>query len=261
MKAILSLMTSVPGFTLSREHALLFSAGVAYLTRAYPQVELFTDVRGLEIADALRWDVTSFNTLLEKHFPAKMRHIWMLPKIAAQEAQTEPFFHVDLDFWLHSRLSHQAENAPLACQSKDTLGVYREPYVTPILDWCGIPEETVAFNTGLILWNDLAFKRAYVAEVLATAEKICQQSSNGVLLSIVLEQALLGHLARERGVKILELAPLPKFTTGQDMPHGQFTHWWGRSKKNPQWMEKAEARFAHDFPAQYANALRGFAKL
>lgn len=261
MKAVISLMTSVPGFTLNREHALLFSAGVAYLAKIYDQIELFTDVRGLEIADALRWEVTSFRTALENRFPKKMRHIWMLSKIAAQQEQHEPFFHVDLDFWMFSRLSRQAESAPITCQSKDTLTIYREPYVTPILDWCGVPEDTVAFNTGLILWNDLDFKNAYVKRVLATAERICGQSPNGVLLSICLEQAILGHMARERGVKIFELAPLPKFTASEDMAHGKFTHWWGRSKKNDGWMERAEMRFANDFPAQYANALRGFTKL
>jgi hypothetical protein len=218
-------------------------------------------VRGLEIADALRWEVTAFNTRLEKLIPAKMRHIWMLSKIVAQEAQDQPFFHIDLDFWLYSRLSQQVEQSALACQSKDTLGIYREPYVTPIMDWCEIPSDTVAFNTGLILWNDLAFKDAYTERVMKLAEKVCSQSPNGVLLSIVLEQALLGHMARERAVRITELAPLPKFTTGADMPHGKFTHWWGRSKKNEDWMERAELRFAHDFPAQYANALRGFTKL
>lgn len=259
MKAVFSLSTQVPGFLLTRAHALLFTAALQHAAKEY-QVTLVTDRRGAEIARALEWPVALVLSLQDR-FPESWRHIWMLPKIGAQEIQTEPFFHLDLDFWLLDHLSEEISAARLGVQSKDGLAVYREPNVQEIMAACGIPRSIVAVNTGFILWNDFDLLDEYVAQVYALSSKVSKMG-NGTLLSIVLEQALLAHLAKEQGTEILELSPrFPAEITQADMPHARFIHFWGRSKKDTGWMAKAEARFLADFPLAHAIALRGFARL
>lgn len=263
-QAVLSLWTGTTGFYLDRAAAMLFSASVAYAGAAFKHTEFVTDIRGLEISDRLGWDFTSHVAALEGFRPKGAEHVWMLGKIKAQEIQTEPFAHVDLDMLMFQPLPSRLTSAPVIVQSKDHPASYHDPFVSGISKHCGIPHDVAPFNTGLVGWNDLGFMREYCAESLRLSIHAGQKYNKpewGGCISIICEQLLLAHLAREKKLRVETAVPMPHHIQPQDMSDVKFAHFWGNSKRDPKWLAAVEKKFAVDHPVEYKKFLHGWAAM
>lgn len=262
MIAVQSLWTGTTKFVLTRKLAMLFSASAAYLNDWYPHTELVTDMCGLEIAERLGWNYTSFSTALDTFCPKELRHVWCLGKIFASSIQSKSHVHVDLDLFLMGRFKARIEGARVAAHSKDPPGFYRMPRQREMLAMAGIPDYVTPHNTGILLWNDLELRDAYVKAATDALHKVGKSVECGTSVTVCIEQAAFSNLMRERGVKVEEicLLPIPGMIQPEDMPT-PFVHFWGRSKRNDGWMQRAEELFAENYPAQYAAFKRGFAIL
>jgi hypothetical protein len=240
---------------------MLFSASVAYLDRSFTSTEFVTDLAGLEIADALKWEFTSYSCGVERKIPAHARHVWMLPKLYAQALQSQPHAHIDLDLMVYHPFPKRIREARVAAQSKDTPGYYFDSYVQNYLSACGIPLDTVAYNMAITLWNDLALRDEFCEAAIKLACDKASSLDNGVVLSITCEQAFFGHFMRQRRIKVEEAVGIPTLIEHGETRDAQFTHYWGRSKQMLGWLKKCEERFAEDFPGKHALFVRGWKKL
>lgn len=257
MIGVQSLWTQPPNFKLTRSLALLFSASVAYAGRALGDIELVTDVKGLRIADRLRWEFTTFVQTLEKFAPREHWHMWSLGKIKALSIQRRPCVHIDLDLCLLEPFPERVLAARVAAQSKDCPGYYWQNSIADYMRDCGVPQDTCTFNTAITLWNDLDLKDEYCSRVFKTVEKVGRKLKNGTILSLVAEQGIYGALMRERRVKVEECIPLPEHVNESDFDF-HFCHFWGKSKNDRDWSLIIEQRFKRDFPEKHADFERGF---
>lgn len=260
MIAVQSLWTGVTGFKLTRASAMIFSASVAYVGRAMPNNELVTDIKGLKIADRLRWKFTTFTQALECFAPATHRHVWMLGKIKALQIQMHACAHIDLDLLPYSQIPERVLSARVAAQSKDSNAYYWQEDVAEYMEDCGVPQDTCAFNTAITVWNDISLKDEYCRAVNHVVNATAPNHRNGTVLSIVAEQGVFGKLMRDRRVCVEECIPLPDHASVKagDFEDFKFSHHWGRSKANPDWNAVLEERFKRDFPKEHSNFERGF---
>lgn len=261
MRAVMSLWTGTDKFKLTRGLALLFSASVAYAHRAFGDSELVTDLRGIQIADRLRWQFTSFSTVLQDFCTDNERHVWMLGKIKAQSIQPVPHIHVDMDAVIFHKFGDRILKARVAVQSKDHQECYHDPLTLEYMEVCGITPGTCAFNMGITLWNDLALRDEYCAQVFAMVERNAGILRNGTALSLVAEQVLFADFMRYKRVEVTEIIPMPKLCCMGDFSDCQFSHLWSDSKENGDWLLKIEKRFAHEFPEKYANFQTGWPQI
>lgn len=259
---VFSLWTDTLNFRITRGQAMLFSASIAYGKQAFPDTELVTDIKGLEIADRLGWDCTSYSLALEKFCPKGAEHVWMLGKIQAQAVQTQPHVHVDLDLLLFKPLPKRLSRASVIAQSKDHPKSYHDQFVRKVIDHCELTPHVVPVNTGLVGWNDLAFCQEYCEEAMRLSAHAGRQFKHGGVVSIVCEQLLLAHMARERRVKIETAIPLPTHVAPPDMQDVQFAHFWGDSKKDGSpFLQRVEERFQRDHPEAYKRFCTGWSLL
>lgn len=260
MIALQSLWTGTNGFALTRENALLFSASAACLSDWYPRTELVTDMLGLEIAERLGWSYTTYSTALDNFCPPELRHVWCLGKIHASSIQTKSHVHIDLDILIMGRFKARIEGARTAAQSKDPPGFYKLPAQQAMLALAGIPSYVTPHNTGILLWNDLGLRDKYVSDATKALDLVGRKVACGTSVTVCIEQACYSNVMREEGVKIEEicLMPVAGMVQSPDDMQGSFVHLWGRSKRNAVFIAKVEARFAKDFPAQYAAFVKGY---
>jgi len=259
--AVFSLWTGTQDFRLTRATAMLFSAAVAYGKKNFPYTELVTDINGLELSDRLGWDCTSYSTALEKFCPKGAEHVWMLGKIQAQAIQTEPHVHIDLDMLMFKPMPKRLTRAPVIAQSKDHPKSYYDPYVRSVIDFCGLTSHVAPVNTGLIGWNDLSFCQGYCEEALRLSALAGAKFDHGGVVSIICEQLLLAHMARERHVKVEVAIPLPLHVAPPDMQDVQFAHFWGESKSDGPFIDAVEKKFLAEFPEAYRRFLTGWSLL
>lgn len=258
---VFSLWTGTTDFYFTRGSAMMFSAAVAYAGAFFADMELVTDIRGLEIADRLGWRFRSFSTALEDFCPPEVRHVWMLGKVRAQQIQSRPHVHIDLDLILLKALPNRMLLAAVIGQSKDHPKSYHDPFVREIIAYTGIVPHAAPINTGLIGWNDMAFCRDYCERSMGLSIHAGKKFSHGGCVSIICEQLLLADMARERRVHVEVAIPLAKHCGPRDMKDVQFLHLWGTSKRNPAWLDKVERRFAEDHPVEYLRFLDGWSAM
>lgn len=260
MKAVHSLWTGTTGFTLPRALAMLFSMSSAYLNDWFPDTELVTDMRGLEIAQRLGWQYKSCVLALEKFCPKGLEHVWCLGKYRAHEIQTEPHFHSDLDLVLMSRFKARIEGARVAAQSIDPPGFYQGKTQQAMLHMAGIPDYTVAHNTGILLFNDLDLCQKYISLARKALYTVGRKVSNGTQVCVCIEQAAFSYCMKMLGARVEEICILP-IPGMMELPGDMstpFAHFWGRSKKDAAWLTKAEAIFSRSFPEAYSRFNRGW---
>lgn len=260
MKAVMSLWTQTTEFILTRRNAVLFSAAAAYVNRAWEQTELVTDRAGLQIAERLGWDFCHTVIALDKFCPAHAFHVFALGKLHAQAIQTAPHAHIDLDVLCYHLPPRRWREARCGYQSVDEPEGYGKPELEAILKHCAIGHGTPV-NTGLVSWNDLGLRDEYVFRANRAAYAAARFHGDGLKVSLAAEQAVLGALLRERGVRGEALIPLASYAEPEDFEDCPFTHLWSASKRNPEIAARVEQRFQRDFPAKHAEALRGFALL
>lgn len=260
MKAVMSLWTGTPEFRLTRGLAILFSAAAAFVNRAWEQTELVTDRQGLRIAERLGWEFCHTVIALDKFCPAHAAHVFALGKLEAQALQTTPFAHIDLDVLCHHLPPRRWREAKCGYQSIDEPDGYARPELASLIKRCGIGPGA-AVNTGLVCWNDLALRDEYVGRANRAAYAVARFCGDGLTVSLAAEQATLGALLRERGVRGEALIPLASIAQPADHADCAFTHLWSTAKRNPAWVGKTETLFRQTFPEQYNAAVAGYAAL
>lgn len=256
----MSLWTRTTEFYLTRRQAMFFSAAAAYVNRAWEQTELVTDCVGLRIAERLGWGFCHTVLALDDFTPQHAGHVFALGKLHAQAIQTEPHAHIDLDVFCLHLPPRRWREARVGYQSTDEPDGYRRRERAALFDLCRVGRG-VPVNTGLICWNDLALRDEYIARANKAAYAAARVCGDGLAVSLVAEQAVLGALLREKGVRGEPLIPLASLTGPEDFEDCAFVHFWAGSKRDPARAAAAEARFKKDFPAQHGEFERGFALL
>jgi hypothetical protein len=260
MKAVMSLWTGTPDFRLNRRNAILFSAAAAYVNRAWENTELVTDRRGLRIAERLGWQFCSVVTALDGFCPTHALHVFALGKIEAQRIQRVPHAHIDFDVLCYNLPPRRWREAQVGYQSIDEPDGYVRPERAALLrDY--FLDGVTPVNTGLVCWNNLALLGEYAERAFAVAIQAAKKCGDGLSISLVAEQAVLGALLRERGVRGEALIPMASMATPDDFKDCPFTHLWAHTKQQPKWADKVAYRFNDEFPDRYAAAVDGFAAL
>lgn len=258
---VFSLWTGTKDFKLTRSSLMLYSAAIAHGVCVMPDTELVTDIWGLEIADRLGWNLRSFSTALQGFCPDYARHVWYLGKIKAQQVQSRPFVHIDLDLLLLGPLPPRLSGAAVMAQSKDHPNSYHDDFNLKIARHIGLCPNSIPYNTGLIGYNDMDFCREYCERSMRLSLLAAKKFDHGGCISILCEQQLVGEIARERRIQIQTAIPMPTHSDKHDLTGFPFVHLWGLSKENPEWLAKVEKRFADDFPAEYRAFTRGLERI
>lgn len=257
MKAVMSLWTGTPAYRLNRRAAMVMSAAAAYVNRAWENTELVTDRHGLRVAERLGWEFCHTVVELDGFCPDYAAHVFALGKIHAQALQTGPHAHIDFDFlcyhlpprrWREARVGYQSIDEPDGYGLKDRSALMQMLGVGP-----GAP-----VNCGIVGWTDLSLRDAYIERAQEAAFKAAAVNGDGLAISLVAEQAVLGALLRERGVRGEALIPLASQSAPDDFADCKFVHLWDRSKQDPEYARRLEKRFAEDFPAEHQAACRGW---
>lgn len=256
----MSLWTVTPEFHLNRQTAILHSAAAAYVNRAWENTELVTDIQGLRIAERLGWGFCSNVLALDKFCPAHAFHVFALGKLHAQAIQQEPHAHIDFDVLCYHLPPRRWREARCGYQSIDEPDGYRKAALAGVLSYCNIGRGAPV-NTGLVCWNDLDLRDEYVFRANRAAYMAARFCGDGLTVSLAAEQAVLGALLREKGVRGEALIPMASLADPADFADCAFTHLWSASKKDPRWAARVEERFRQEFPAKYEAATAGFALL
>lgn len=260
MKAVMSLWTRTTEFYLTRRSAMFYSGAAAYLNRAWERTEFVTDSIGLRIAERLGWGFCNTVVALDDFTPPHAAHVFALGKLHAQAIQTEPHAHIDLDVFCVHLPPRRWREARVGYQSIDEPDGYRRAERSALLDVCRVGRGAPV-NTGLVCWNDLGLRDEYIARANKAAFAAARVCGDGLAISLVAEQAVLGALLREKGLRGEPLIPLASLTDAEDFADCQFIHFWADSKRDPAKAHGAEERFKKDFPAKHREFERGFALL
>jgi len=109
-------------------HLLAWVLSVETARKHYPTTSLVTDDSGAKMlldGLGLKFDrvSTELNALADRD-PA----LWMLGKLYAYRAQTEPFIHLDTDIFLWKRLPKTVEDAPVFAQNPEPFAIGASHY-------------------------------------------------------------------------------------------------------------------------------------
>jgi hypothetical protein len=271
-----------------KHHLLAWILSVETARKHYPKTSLITDDFGVKILIdglGLGFDQvsTELNTL-EDQDPA----FWMLGKLYAYRAQTEPFIHLDTDIFLWKRLQAKVENAPVFAQNPEPFAIGASHYqpekmkllmtertdgwVPPEWDWAlsfGNPQRGEC--CGVLGGNRVDFIRYYAD----TAIKMIEDKRNeagwafvankgGFITSI--EQY---HLAacvdyhrnrpdsRFRQVEIRYVFDSFAHAFNSNMAEKLgFTHLQSSAKQSKVLAERLEKRVKRDYSEQYQRCIR-----
>lgn len=260
MKAIMSLWTQTTEFRLNRRNAMLYSAAAAYTNRAWEQTELVTDRLGLQIAERLGWDFCHTVVALDRFCPGHAFHVFALGKLHAQAIQTSPHAHIDFDALCYHLPPRRWREARCGYQSVDEPDGYAKPELQMLLQHCRVGHGAPV-NTGLVCWNDLELRDEYIFRANRAAYAAARFCGDGLKVSLTAEQAVLGALLRERGVRGEALIPMASQAQAEDFEDCPFTHLWAASKRDAGWANRVEERFRKEFPTKHREAAEGFTLL
>lgn len=215
-------------------------------------VRLVTDALGAEMLTGwmgLPYD--HVDTSLDELHGRYPKDLWEVGKIRAYELQTEPFLHLDADFFLLKALPAWITERPMTMQSLEGatpdapgcygLGAYKVAgYVFPeSWQWClnSTGRYQYAANMGLYAVNDLQLNQAYCREAMAFLDNPTNQAlfaaasaSDLWPLGVCLEQFTPVALCRRRGVEVSYL------TKSYGLPDwsGDFVHLYWKYKTYPE---------------------------
>ena len=114
-----SLWKSFSGFPSKEDFKNSFELAIICAKKSFPTVQLVTDSEGYEILVTemgLPFDTVSLALDGLHEVPSDL---WALGKLVAYSIQTEPFVHIDYDFFLGKKVSEWFYNAPIIVQSDE----------------------------------------------------------------------------------------------------------------------------------------------
>ena len=243
-------------FRIERGPLLIQTLAANLATRVFVETEFVTDQLGAEIAQILGWKFGRVVTALEDWPADGLTHIWALGKLVACALQEQPFVQFDGDVLLFKPLPRRLTRCRLIAQSPDFPQYYTSREMLAARRMAGFAADTPAFNGGLLGGSDVALVRAYAWAGLELAQKFRGCGINGTTTSMLVEQYQLGVFARRVGVEIGTLLPL--HPTRKQITKAGYSHLTGGAKREPQWVERVEARMVRDFPEAHARFCAGW---
>lgn len=271
MKGVMTLW-SAPGLIHRWEAAPYFWAlSLVTNRRHFDRVVVHTDPQGARLLEKWRLPFDEVLVDLTTSHPIP-RYAWKcssLAKTVTLLLQKEPFCHFDADLFMWNDLPPEVKDAPVFVQSSEDfnlMGVHAhgKGYNLGMFDTCvpkrpwwvkTVPGLQPCYNTGIFGGTDLAFIHNYAEAVLKMVDdNPAIALGTGGVLTIHLEQHVLGLAARAQGKKLAKL--LPDYWTDRDPRRLGFTHLLGGAKYDPKTVAKVKARLEKDHPELYRQMTR-----
>ena len=269
-----------------KHHLLAWILSVETARRHYLETALVTDdagaallIDGLGLAfDHVSTDLNS----LDNHDP----DWWVLGKLYAYRAQTEPFVHLDNDVFLWNRLPERMNTAPVIAQNSEFfpfVGSWYRPadfdlavratygWLPPEWTWFVSRHCGEALCCGIFGGVDVGFVNHYADVAIRIIEHPANQTAWHLMGfkigdNILFEQYLLSaciayHANHETSpfygvhVQCLFDSAGDAFTPDRAREAG-YTHLIGGAKRNDELARRLESRVARDYEQQYERCLR-----
>ena len=236
-------------FRIERGPLLVQTLAICLAAQVFEELEFVTDRGGARLAQTLGWKFNRIVTPLDEFPSDGLDHIWALGKLVACSIQDEPFVQFDGDVLLFKPLPKRLTRHRLIAQSPDMPRYYTSPDMIAAQAVAGFVPGGTAYNAGLLGGNDVALVRAFAWAGLDLAQKFRGCPLNGTTTSMIIEQYQLGVFARRVGTEVGTLFPLAP--TRKQVAKAGYAHLTGGAKRDVNWIAKAEARLAADFPEAY----------
>lgn len=275
-----------------KHHLLSWLLSVENARQFFPETVLITDDLGFNIlvdGIGLKFDKvsTELNDLADSD-----PDWWVLGKLKAYQAQTQPFIHIDNDVFLWKPLPERVDTAPVIAQNSEyfTFGNHsidswwyrpdnfhqkikesEQGWVPQEWQWFVEHQGNWGFCCGILGGNQVDFLRHYASLAL----KIAEHPYNQIALSdmgekrrdsILVEQYFLAACIEYHknqintpyhGVNIecLFASQEEAFTPSKAEEVG-YTHLIGDTKKNSILAQRLEKRVSQDFPHLYERCIQ-----
>lgn len=241
------------------------------LQKYYGDITLYTDYEGKEIMiDYLKLPYKSYNTELD-NLTTYNSDLWALGKVYTYSLQSQPFLHVDGDFYVWNKFPNSFLNSAIIAQSPENdidfyQNIIKEVqdnfFVLPeVLDgYLNEGENIGGLNAGILGGTDINFFKKYSRQALDLIDTNANWLK-GINLShfnSFYEQYLLKCMAsvEEIGVNYLlenVSQDFRELTQYHLLPEKQnFIHMVGFAKKQTLLCEQLKLRFSIQFPKEYA---------
>lgn len=269
-----------------RAHLLCWVLSVARAAAHFRETCLVTDVAGARLlVDELGLPFTTVRDDLERLNRAGADpQWWVLGKLAAYAAQTDPFLHLDADVILWKPLPSRLTEAPVIAQNPEhfDLGdqtLYRaDQFIRGVAD-CGgwLPEEwrsyaarrrTAALCCGILGGTDIDFLQRYARRatgIILDPRNAPAWERIGIRDNILVEQYFLGACLEAEAVRggsgmgrrVGYLFPSSAHAFDQRKAEEMgYTHLIGDAKADPDIAARLDRRVRAEHPALYERCVR-----
>jgi hypothetical protein len=267
-------------------HLLAWVLSVECARRHYSRTVLVTDAEGARLlVDRLGLPFTTVTTTLNALDGADPEW-WVLGKLWAYRAQTDPFIHLDNDVFLWKRLPDTLERAPVCAQNPESFpdddaswyrpGTY-DRAIRAVGGWA--PEEwrwstsrnfTTAVCCGMLggaavdflaYYADLAIQMIEHPRNRAAWYSLGSPIGDNILFEQYLLAACLAFHGRRTGSPFSDVHAAYLFASSDDAfdewsaVQVGYTHLIGGAKNDPALMARLAARVKRDYPDLYLRCL------
>jgi hypothetical protein len=270
-----------------RHHLMAWVLSLQTVRQHYRTTMLCTDTAGAKLlVDSIGLEFENVSTALDALEQCDPGW-WVLGKLYAYRAQTDPFIHFDNDVFLWKRFPAALESAQVLAQNPEDflLGTsyYAPETFDNLLRECGgwLPEEWkwYAFISprrratccGFLGANNVDFIRYYAETAISLIEHSCNQLGWARLINKtghnhLVEQYLLSACINYHHNKIDSpfhkidirylFAGLDEAFCSQAAKELGYTHLLGSSKRNAQTSARLERRIQQDYPEYYERIIK-----
>lgn len=213
---------------------------IELVAQHYSTPTIYTDSLGKEILSSLT-NKAIFLDVYSNIYENLNQDVWVYAKLLTYKAQTEPYFHFDLDLLCLRKFEDSIFENDVVVQHTEyvtdpkivhcyNVSKVRDNYILPtIFDNPNI-ESITSFNMGFFYIKDMLLNSEYVNFALGIIENNRELFNNGSpkLLPCVIEQQTLGLLLHSKGSRIETLIEKNKM----DRWDRDFIHFAGWKLKN-----------------------------
>lgn len=268
------------GWPTEKDHAISWAFSCLKLKQYYGKVHLISDNAGCDwLINKLNLPYSeASNSLNNIRVP---KSLWSLGKIFAINSMTEPFIHVDSDFYIWKKFPDRVTKKPVFAQNIEfeSHSTLHKIYLPAILDFhsrlTDLPEEIKqsllyfrkngiikAINTGIIGGSDLEFINQYCKKVIAFIQSNDHFEFRSSHLNTI-EQLLLYNLQETTNTRVSSLFPIEKNVTettyiDQVSIHKapfskKYIHLLSRSKQKIEFIANLTMKLKYEFPDMYTH--------
>ena len=268
------------------DHLLAWVLSVERARRHYPRTVLVTDTEGARLlVDTLGLRFTTVMTTLAA-LDAADPEWWVMGKLWAYRAQTEPFIHLDNDVFLWKRLPEELERAPVCAQNPEWFPPEDESWYRPATydrairsvggwapqewSWSTSHKFAEAVCCGVLggaavdflaYYADLAIQMIEHPRNRAAWRSLGSPIGDNILFEQYLLAACLEFHSRRSGSPFRHVQAAYLFPSSADAfeetsaVRAGYTHLIGGAKSDPQLMARLRARVKRDYPDLYVRCV------